>query len=290
MLVRRHPSFRTSWRVTRPPTSCPAFTLVELLVVIGIIAVLVALFLPVLTKAREAANRAVCLSNLRQIGQLLVNYANSHKDQLPLGMHFSSTPAKLAMSGAGGTVAAKQSNHYLSRPDTKVKGDVRYLSLGLLYAAGLVGDGAGGGIFYCPSMLDPDFQFDTARNPWPPKVIAAGSAGCRTSYGNRPFLAIWTASGPHYPQLPTGERAPQPKLSRLRNEAIVADVVSIPRYVDSSHRQGINVLYANGSARWVHRSSLTVDAKGTLLLPGMPIMVPWHNERFDALWEQLDRE
>jgi prepilin-type N-terminal cleavage/methylation domain-containing protein/prepilin-type processing-associated H-X9-DG protein len=60
-----------------------AFTLVELLVVIGIIAVLIAILLPTLSKAREQSKRAVCLANLRTIGQAMITYANDHRDRLP---------------------------------------------------------------------------------------------------------------------------------------------------------------------------------------------------------------
>src|SRR5215203_2170260 len=59
------------------------FTLVELLVVIGIIAVLIGVLLPVLGKAREQANRTRCLSNLRQLSTAMLMYANTYQDRLP---------------------------------------------------------------------------------------------------------------------------------------------------------------------------------------------------------------
>ena len=75
-----------------------AFTLIELLVVISIIAILISILLPALAKARELANRAVCMANIRGIIQSMITYSQSSNGVFPVGL---SDPTDAYMPGPG---------------------------------------------------------------------------------------------------------------------------------------------------------------------------------------------
>jgi prepilin-type processing-associated H-X9-DG protein/prepilin-type N-terminal cleavage/methylation domain-containing protein len=124
------------------------FTLVELLVVIGIIAVLIGVLLPALNKARQQSQAVACLSNMRQLGTGLVMFTQEHKGYLPKGW-FNARPAITGLTGAGDALPGDYG--------TSDNWGFRYPMWGWDYVM-LQYVGKSKNVFACPTDTEPQYR------------------------------------------------------------------------------------------------------------------------------------
>ncbi len=213
------------------------FTLVELLVVIGIIAVLIAILLPVLNRARKVATRTVCLSNIRQLGLGMRLYATEYRDRVPIGY----------------TSGDLYSNYMLWNRF----GPGNYTLMGIADQARVM---PAPQTYFCPDETDKRWIYNSSLNRYPP----VSGQYTRVGYGTRPVVT-W-----HLDPIPAGN---WPLLAPLQNKALLAEVLGSRAnnaYGPArNHGDGVNVAYADGSARWIPRGEYEKNyANENWLVPG----------------------
>lgn len=215
------------------------FTLVELLVVIGIIALLIAILVPTLNKAREASQRVTCGSNLRQLGVMFQLYANGFKDYAPLGY----------IKNGG---ALQKNWNYLAYYNRN--GIARTTLMGWLVDANLIKDGKA---FFCPAEKYEQWVYNGTEilpNPWP--FDPASGNETKFGYGTRPVVAWETLALPNAPKFTDSNDKPSymAKWSKQKNLAVLTEILVNKHCLDTRHRTGVNVLYGNGAVKWVPKS------------------------------------
>ncbi len=210
---------RTTW-------SAAGFTLIELLVVVAIIAMLIAVLMPGLQKAREAAVRVHCASNLRQLGVGVIGYAMESHGELP--------PAYRS--------ASNFTTYWL-----------RFESDGLVNLGVLIPQfDASPRLFYCPSQSaqsDCVLGYDAAGNRWDATKV-------RSSYPARFLMTGGVA-------MPAGQRV-RWLLADYSTRVLYSGFVGIDGYgvapgriLAPHQREGFNRLYGDGSCRWAGYGPLT---------------------------------
>ncbi len=281
------------------------FTLVELLVVIGIIAILIGILLPTLSKARQAANKIKCASQLRQIGQFAAMYAQAYNNFLPLGYVSYDTYAP-------GTDVI-----WFMQKSLQANGPI---GLGYLFSSGIIKSDreANRKIWYCPEMpSDWRFSYNRSTNAWVNIPISndeaaawpSGSISLKVGYSSRAMLTSvsgdeqtlrWTAPtpstpgwvAPRYFNTGTMTGAKLRSASVFKGKAVVSDLLGDPRLIRGCHKDGVNVLFSSYAVKWVPLDMFKKDVPSTSINPGPTANYVYNGDWFalGRIWETFDRQ
>ena len=214
-----------------------AFTLIELLVVVSIIAILIAILLPALSKAKESARITQCAASLQQQGVATFSYANDNKFALPyVRENHPTDPYNLNLA---------HHTRYFQRQGVG-RNNPQY-SFSLLWFGGYFTSGE---TMYCPSQQDPVFQYSYYNKPQFPSRNIISVNAVRTSYNHNPL-----------PKSLANRQRQATGLDELQSTSSIlgVDIVEHARMDPSfnplptrtSHDSAWNVVYGDGSGSFV---------------------------------------
>jgi prepilin-type N-terminal cleavage/methylation domain-containing protein/prepilin-type processing-associated H-X9-DG protein len=233
------------------------FTLVELLVVIGIIALLISILLPSLNKARETANKAKCASNLHQIGLAILLYQQDSNQLYPRTIQ-DTTAAPVPTWGTGNTAASATADPFTNYPEKANDVSASFFLL-------LRNEQITPAVFICPSSNATSWDYGGGSNSAQNWVNWNGTLGCQNnlsySYEN-PFASTtaisngWQLKNPEATyaiaaDINPGTSVPNSNGTNVTNIPTTA-AASVMRNGNSPNHQqdGQNVLFGDGHAEW----------------------------------------
>jgi prepilin-type N-terminal cleavage/methylation domain-containing protein len=158
-----------------------AFTLVELLVVIGIIALLISILLPALNRANQQAKRTVCTTQLREMATCVVMYASENKGAIPPYAGYEANPRSPYTSANGDAQVSFMIHTDINQYPDPITGDLgeNGSGLGRLIVKKYLKSRK---IMICPSLIDTPVLNGRDRvgyyfNPWPAYLAGTATAG-----------------------------------------------------------------------------------------------------------------
>ena len=238
-----------------------AFSLVELLVVIGIIAVLMGLLLPATMSARRAARGAQCRSNLNQLGLMYRMYAQENHEQIPLGT--SALPPIWP-------------DYYTAWNNFVWLAGAPSSASGPLVAAHMFGPKTFS-VLYCPSEAKENVDYANYEHLFD-DALAGKDVTIRTSYAARPVKLIWSHYGPGHVEYPW----PMARLPKMKSKALLAEYPqAAPFNHGSKANMQVHALFADSSVRAIPAKAFEASYKlyyaRAIEIPGPVGMVPPSN-------------